>query len=85
VDVAKETGIHHSTLSLWLQGKVKGHFIKIEDTLNEWLDNLYSNKPRYTTLNRSIDKQYNLKPTVLTANTPLIENIYKVELIPVTV
>ena len=29
VDVAKETGIHHSTLSLWLQGKVKGHFIKI--------------------------------------------------------
>ena len=29
VDVAREAGIHHSTLSLWLQGKVKGHHIKI--------------------------------------------------------
>jgi DNA transposition AAA+ family ATPase len=37
VDVAREAGIHHSTLSLWLQGKVKGHYIKIEDTLTEWL------------------------------------------------
>lgn len=29
VDVATEADIHHSTLSLWLQGKVKGHHIKI--------------------------------------------------------
>jgi transcriptional regulator with XRE-family HTH domain len=30
VDVARETGVHHSTLSLWLQGKVRGHQIRIE-------------------------------------------------------
>ena len=62
VDVAREAGIHHSTLSLWLQGKVKGHHIKIEDTLTEWLDSLYSGRPRYTTLNKTIDKQFVLTP-----------------------
>lgn len=65
VDVARQAGIHHSTLSLWLQGKVKGHYIKIEDTLTEWLQNLYSGKPRYTTLNKTVDKQFNLTPNVL--------------------
>ena len=25
VDIARETGIHHSSLSLWLQGKITGH------------------------------------------------------------
>ena len=39
-------GIHHSTLSLWLQGKLKGNSIKIEDILETWLNNLYSNKPK---------------------------------------
>ena len=24
VDIARETGIHHSSLSLWLQGKITG-------------------------------------------------------------
>lgn len=62
VDVAREAGIHHSTLSLWLQGKVKGHHIKIEDTLAEWLDSLYSGRPRYTTLNKTVDKQFVLTP-----------------------
>ncbi len=28
VDLARETGIHHSTLSLWLQGKSKNHHAK---------------------------------------------------------
>ena len=25
VDIARETGIHHSSLSLWLQSKITGH------------------------------------------------------------
>jgi len=41
VDVARETGIHHSTLSLWLQNKLKGSQVKIEETLEEWLKNLH--------------------------------------------
>jgi hypothetical protein len=47
-----------------LQGKVKGHHIKIEDTLAEWLDSLYSGRPRYTTLNKTVDKQFILTPHV---------------------
>jgi transcriptional regulator with XRE-family HTH domain len=60
VDVARETGlniqspdsntpagVHHSTLSLWLQGKIKGHVVKVEETLDQWLQNLYANKPRF--------------------------------------
>jgi len=61
VDVARETGIflsykknliifsgiHHSTLSLWLQGKIKGHYVKVDETMEEWLQNLYANKPRF--------------------------------------
>ena len=35
IEVAKETGIHHSTLSLWLYGKVKGRFIRIDETMEE--------------------------------------------------
>lgn len=66
VDVARETGVHHSTLSLWLQGKVRGHQIKIEETLTEWLNNLYNNKPRYTTLNKTTNHQHQLTPTALT-------------------
>jgi transcriptional regulator with XRE-family HTH domain len=46
VDLARETGIHHSTLSLWLQGKLKGGSIKNEEQIENWLNNLYSNKPR---------------------------------------
>jgi len=48
VDVSKETNIHHSTLSLWLQGKIKGHQVRIEETIENWLQNIYSNKPRFT-------------------------------------
>lgn len=49
VDVSKETGIHHSTLSLWLQGKIKGHQVRVEDILDEWLQNVQANKPRFRT------------------------------------
>jgi hypothetical protein len=42
------SGIHHSTLSLWLQGKIKGHFVKVEETIEEWLQNVFTNKPRFS-------------------------------------
>ena len=48
VDVSKETGIHHSSLSLWLQGKIRGHQIGIEEIIEQWLHNLYANKPRFS-------------------------------------
>lgn len=46
VDVAKETGVHHSTLSQWLQGKAKGNMTRLEEQIENWLNNLYSNKPK---------------------------------------
>lgn len=45
VEVARKTGINNSSLSLWLQGKIKGHQVRIESTLDEWLKSLYSSKP----------------------------------------
>eukprot|EP01016_Furgasonia_blochmanni_P040451 TRINITY_DN5165_c0_g1_i8.p1 TRINITY_DN5165_c0_g1~~TRINITY_DN5165_c0_g1_i8.p1 ORF type:complete len:337 (-),score=31.12 TRINITY_DN5165_c0_g1_i8:236-1246(-) len=51
VDVARETGIHHSTLSLWLQRKIEGKQVKIEETIEQWLQNLYANKPRFSKAN----------------------------------
>lgn len=44
---------------------MRGHQIRIEETLSEWLNNLYSNKPRYTTLNKSSNLQHQLRPTAL--------------------
>lgn len=48
VQVSKETGIHHSSLSLWLQGKIRGHQVGIDETIENYLHNLYSNKPRFS-------------------------------------
>jgi catalase (peroxidase I) len=31
-----------------LQGKIKGHQVRTEETIEQWLQNLYSNKPRFT-------------------------------------
>ncbi len=45
VEVARETGIHHSSLSLWLQGKIKGHPAKIVDIIEPYMENFMSNKP----------------------------------------
>lgn len=53
VDVAKETGIHHSTLSQWLQGKAKGNMSRLEEAIENWLNNLYSNKPKLAGTNLS--------------------------------
>jgi SWI/SNF-related matrix-associated actin-dependent regulator of chromatin subfamily B protein 1 len=54
VDVARETGIHHSSLSIWLQGKGKSNNPKIDEQIENWLNNLYANKPKLagTTLTR---------------------------------
>lgn len=46
VDVARETGIHHSSLSIWLQGKGKLSNPKMEEQIENWLNNLYANKPK---------------------------------------
>lgn len=46
VDVARETGIHHSSLSIWLQGKGKYTNPKIDEQIETWLNNLYANKPK---------------------------------------
>ena len=46
-------GIHHSSLSLWLQGKIKGHVVKITETLENYLENFMSNKPRMNTVHIS--------------------------------
>jgi len=59
VDIAKETGIHHSTLSLWLQDKAKGHKSNIEDALEKYLQKLMSNRPRIVSTH--ITKFYSLK------------------------
>lgn len=48
VDIARETGIHHSTLSLWLQDKAKGHKANIEEALEKYMQKLMSNRPRIT-------------------------------------
>ena len=46
-------GIHHSSLSLWLQGKIKGHMVKISETIENYLENFMSNKPRMNTMHIS--------------------------------
>ena len=48
VDVARDTGIHHSSLSIWLQGKGKPNNPKIDDQIEQSLTGLYNNKPKIT-------------------------------------
>ena len=38
--------MHHSSLSLWIQGKIRGHQVGIDETIENWLDNLQLNRPR---------------------------------------
>jgi hypothetical protein len=42
-------GIHHSSLSLWLQNKIKGQQVKIADHVETYLEHFLSNKPRMNT------------------------------------
>jgi SWI/SNF-related matrix-associated actin-dependent regulator of chromatin subfamily B protein 1 len=46
VDVARDTGIHHSSLSIWLQGKTKVTNPKIDEQIENYLNNLYASKPK---------------------------------------
>lgn len=46
IDIAKETGVHHSTLSIWLQGKGKPLNNRLEENVEKWLLNLQSKKPK---------------------------------------
>ena len=52
IDVAKEVGVHHSTLSQWLQNKGKISRAA-EESIENWLNNIYSNKPIYAGTNLS--------------------------------
>lgn len=38
LEVSKETGIHHSTLTQWLLGKIQGHHVKVSETIEHYLD-----------------------------------------------
>lgn len=42
VDVARETGVNHSSLSLWIQGKLKGHAVKITEAIENYLEGFSS-------------------------------------------
>lgn len=53
VDVARETGINHSSLSLWLRGRLEGHQAKVPDTIEKYLDNFNSTKPRINSMHFS--------------------------------
>jgi len=46
VDVARETGINHSTLSQWLQQNTRGNQIKIDEKIENWLINVENNRPK---------------------------------------
>ena len=53
VDVAKDTNINHSSLSLWLRGKLEGHMAKVPDAIESYLDNFMSSKPRINSMHLS--------------------------------
>ena len=85
VDIARDTGINHSSLSLWLQAKIKGHFVKIEETLEEWLKSMHSNKNHFSSigassraLNKNIhDKNLNDTTSILSShkNSLVFKNV----------
>ena len=53
VDVARDTNINHSSLSLWLRGKLEGHIAKVPDSIESYLDNFMSSKPRINSMHIS--------------------------------
>ena len=68
IDIAHEVNIHHSTLSQWLQRKSKiSH--TAEESIENWLNNIYSNKPIYGGTNLSLFQQL----TNLNQNSKLYE------------
>ena len=69
IDIAHDVNIHHSTLSQWLQGKTKISST-YEENIENWLNNLYTNKPIYAGTNISRFQ----KLTNRNQNTKLLEN-----------
>lgn len=53
VDVARDTNINHSSLSLWLRSKLEGHIAKVPDAIETYLDNFMSSKPRINSMHIS--------------------------------
>lgn len=53
VDVARDTNINHSSLSLWLRGKLEGHMAKVPDAIEAYLENFMSAKPRINSMHIS--------------------------------
>ena len=50
VEVARDTNINHSSLSLWLRGKLEGHMAKVPEAVETYLDNFMSAKPRINSM-----------------------------------
>ena len=51
--MARETNIHHSSLSQWLRGKLEGHMARMPDAIEAYLDNFMSSKPRINSMHIS--------------------------------
>ena len=69
-------GIHHSSLSLWLQGKIKGHMVKISDSIESYLENFMSNKPRMNTMHISKLNLLKAPNTRIEDGDPLLDSAY---------
>ena len=69
IDIAHEINIHHSTLSQWLQRKARINPVA-EESIENWLNNIYSNKPIYAGTNLSRFQQL----TNRNQNTKLFED-----------
>ena len=46
-DIAREIGLHQSSLSLWMQEKIKGHKVEIDKAISNFLDSFMANKSRW--------------------------------------
>ena len=53
VDVARETGINNSSLSQWLRGKLDGHQARVPESIEKYLENFNSAKPRINSMHFS--------------------------------
>jgi transcriptional regulator with XRE-family HTH domain len=46
-DIARDVGLHHSSLALWMQEKIKGHKVEIDKAIANFLDSFLANKCRW--------------------------------------
>jgi len=53
-EVARDSNVNNSSLSLWLRGKLEGHIAKVPDAIETYLDNFLSGeKPRINSMHIS--------------------------------